>query len=330
VTVSTRFAARIVTWLAVLVPTTGLLADAPDESAPTAIEQALIENGCVASLPPGALDSESYRQCLRARLLSLRADFGRDLEQVTRAERQALDAACTGLRTAGREAYLDCLDAQLASLGAGRKPAPALSPSPFEQVADQSPTITGAHATHPSEPARQLWLSAAVIATTLGLMIAAVGRARFVREPRRPPSSCRECGAELTTAGDLCAPCRRQAAESRRRVQTEAQVDQGARPKEETAARSEPEREISIDPPPEAEAADHAVEPVPARVHEVLFDPYVVLGIMPDATPDEIRAAYEAARSKFDPGLVSHLSSEVQKHFKARALALDRAYQLLA
>ena len=326
---STRFAARIVTWLAVLVPTTGLLAAAPDESAPTAIEQALIENGCVASLPPGALDSESYRQCLRARLLSLRADFGRDLEQVTRAERQELDAACTGLRTAGREAYLDCLDAQLSSLGARRKPAPALDPSPLEQVAAQSPT-TGAQATDPSEPARKLWLSATVIATTLGLMIGAVGRAHFVREPRRPPSSCRECGAELTAAGDLCAPCRREAAESRRRAQTGQPVDQGSRPKEEPAAQSGPEREISIDPPPEAKVADHAVEPVPARVREALFDPYVVLGIMPDATPDEIRAAYEDARTKFDPSLVSHLSAEVQKHFKARALALDRAYQLLA
>jgi preprotein translocase subunit Sec63 len=55
-----------------------------------------------------------------------------------------------------------------------------------------------------------------------------------------------------------------------------------------------------------------------------------VLGIMPDATPEEIRAAYEDAKLKFDPSRVSHLSAEVQKYFKARALALDRAYQLLA
>jgi preprotein translocase subunit Sec63 len=82
--------------------------------------------------------------------------------------------------------------------------------------------------------------------------------------------------------------------------------------------------------PIEADSSDHSLEPVPARVHDSLFDPYVVLGIMPDATSDEIRAAYEDAKSKFDPGLVSHLGPEVQKYFKARAMALDRAYQLLA
>ena len=68
---------------------------------------------------------------------------------------------------------------------------------------------------------------------------------------------------------------------------------------------------------------------MPPRVQEALFNPYVVLGSLPDATPDDIRAAYEDARSKFDPNRVSHLGVEVQRHFKAKALAVDRAYQQL-
>jgi len=364
VIVSTRFVAWILASLAALTPTSVLLADTPEQSAPTAIEQALIENGCVGVLPRGALDSESYRECLRARLLALRADFGRDLEQLTRAERKQLDATCTGLRAAGREAYLDCLDAQLTSLHARRTP--AANPLPQVEVPAPAPVID-AQANSRSALERQSSSSALVIGATLGLVIAVVGGARFIVKTRRPPRTCRQCGTELEAAGDLCAMCRREAAELRRRTATEQRSpengealgagvqelsgehqiqsadalledgcpvrveDENEDQRNEAEAEHEPatdEQETVVSPPVE-KIADHAVEPVPVRVREALFDPYVVLGIMPGATRDEVRTAYEDAKSKFDPKLVSHLSSEVQKHFKARSSALERAYQLL-
>ena len=55
-----------------------------------------------------------------------------------------------------------------------------------------------------------------------------------------------------------------------------------------------------------------------------------VLGVSRDAAPDDSRAAYEQARSKHDHDSVAHLGVDVQEHFREKALAVDRAYQMLA
>jgi preprotein translocase subunit Sec63 len=60
-----------------------------------------------------------------------------------------------------------------------------------------------------------------------------------------------------------------------------------------------------------------------------VFDPYVVLGVPRDASRDEIQAAYQGAKAKYDPDQVAHLSAEVQEHFKAKAQEVDRAHQKL-
>jgi preprotein translocase subunit Sec63 len=59
------------------------------------------------------------------------------------------------------------------------------------------------------------------------------------------------------------------------------------------------------------------------------FDPYAILGLPPDASRDSIDSAYEEARTKYDAEQVSHLSAEVQEHYKLKAQAVERAYQML-
>ena len=54
----------------------------PDQGGSTVIEQALIEHVCGATQSTGARGTDDYDACLRAQLLSLRTDFGRDLSRL--------------------------------------------------------------------------------------------------------------------------------------------------------------------------------------------------------------------------------------------------------
>jgi preprotein translocase subunit Sec63 len=60
-----------------------------------------------------------------------------------------------------------------------------------------------------------------------------------------------------------------------------------------------------------------------------VFDPYTVLGVSRDASQEDIHAAYQEARLKYDADQVDHLGLELQQHFKAKAQAVERAYQQL-
>jgi preprotein translocase subunit Sec63 len=59
------------------------------------------------------------------------------------------------------------------------------------------------------------------------------------------------------------------------------------------------------------------------------FEPYAVLGLAAGATADEIRAAYEKAKAKYDPVHYEHLGLELQAHFKSKADDVERAFQML-
>ena len=54
-----------------------------------------------------------------------------------------------------------------------------------------------------------------------------------------------------------------------------------------------------------------------------------MLGVGRNATKEEIVAAYQAAKSKYDPDQLSYLSAELQEIFKGKAQAVDRAFQML-
>jgi curved DNA-binding protein CbpA len=56
---------------------------------------------------------------------------------------------------------------------------------------------------------------------------------------------------------------------------------------------------------------------------------YAVLGVPPDAAPDQIRAAYEQAKKKYDASQYEHFGVELQAHFKTKAEAVERAFQML-
>src|SRR6202171_3583589 len=128
----------------------GLQVGAPDPGGPTAIEQALIEHACTLTLTQAAETAE-HQQCLSAQLLSLRADFGRDLSRLSVPERKTLDSVCSKIRDArGREAYLECLSAQLLVLRNRRarsNPAPsevaAMPPPPVGEVGAGGPAAPG-------------------------------------------------------------------------------------------------------------------------------------------------------------------------------------------
>ena len=102
--------------------------DRPDAEVPTAIERALMERACVATETVSA-ESYAHQHCLDAKLLSLRSDFGRDLSRLSAPDRRRIDAACSRLHASDqREAYLDCLSAQLTVVhnrqNRGRTPTP--------------------------------------------------------------------------------------------------------------------------------------------------------------------------------------------------------------
>ena len=86
----------------------GLQVGTPDPSPPTALEQALIEHMCTAKRA-GTPGSDAYEGCTSAQLLSLRADFGRDLGRLSVSERRTIDSVCSKVNAArGRDAYLAC------------------------------------------------------------------------------------------------------------------------------------------------------------------------------------------------------------------------------
>src|SRR4051794_18695064 len=195
---------------------------AADPAIPTPLEEALIEYACGPLHPAGALESDAYLDCRKNQLLYLRTEFGRDLRRLSNTERKTLDTTCGGLRMSrGQDAYLSCLQAQLATLpGHGKKvasqaigaAAPAAAPA-------ATPLVSPAPAA--SSPISPLWVGAVFAA-----LIAGAAGAREMKR-RGPPSAgaCRVCGAAVAARGDLCPPCRRDAAETLRRATTE-RVDQ--------------------------------------------------------------------------------------------------------
>ena len=151
----------------------------------------------------------------------------------------------------------------------------------------------------------------------------------------------------LPAAGDLCADCRHDAADARRRAVVE-QADQERRHEEQQRRDAEGEEEearrasVRREEMRRAQAEEErrqqeererrlrAARHVEREEASTEFDPYLILGIEADATADRVQAAYEAAQARYDPREYEHFGIELQEHFKAKAAAVERAYAMLA
>jgi DnaJ-domain-containing protein 1 len=324
-----------------------------DAEVPTAIERALMERACVATETVSA-ESYGHQHCLDAKLLSLRSDFGRDLSRVSASDRRRIDAACSRLRVSDqREAYLDCLSAQLTVVH--NRENHGKTPTPAEAVLASAATPeTATVAASQQRPRASSWGRFALVGgSAAGLLI--VGGVAFVAlKSRRTTHPCRVCGVVVVDS-DLCPTCRHEAAESLRRAAGERAQTQKALEEEERRQRESEAEERDKKARDEEEARLRELElarqrqeeeelqrqvqatvsvaatPLPASVEETdVFDPYVVLGVPSEADPDAILAAYQQAMSKYDPQLVEFLGDEAQAHFKTKAQSIERAYQMLS
>ena len=203
------------TALALMYAATG---HAQEATEPSPIEHALVEYLCRTVQRPAMIGTDAYQSCYASQLAQLRAPFGRKLSTLTAADRKAIDGLCGDFQaTRGRDAYLACLHEQLVSIRTRRglgflfeaplvTPQAAVQPNPL--VASPAPM---------EQPTSTLWWWIAGIVVLAG----GAGGAAFVVVKRRPVPqhhTCRGCGAPLPAAGDLCADCRHDAAEARRRA----------------------------------------------------------------------------------------------------------------
>jgi hypothetical protein len=335
----------------VTAPGVGAQEGTSDPGGATAIEQALVEHACSATRTSGANETDAYRDCLSAQLLSLRADLGRGLSRLSSSERRTLDSVCSDIRAAGgREAYLECLSARLASLRnrlRSATPAPSqgtgLAPPPVSAAANPAPPVRQA-----SSRSRGLW-----IGVTLLTLCVAVGGGLLAVKARRVPRKCRVCGGDVPETGDLCQKCRHEAAEAvrgaalERAGQQRAQEEQrqqsaleeehrvqkalqDAQEEGEARLRQEEEaRQREEDAGEQAQRQEEEARQRSQAVSEEVFDPYAVLGVPQGASLEDIGVAYQQARLKYDPDQVAHLSAEVQEHYRVKAEAVQRAYQKL-
>jgi hypothetical protein len=321
---------------------------APEIPDPTALEHALVDFLCRTAQPAPTPGTDASLLCYNTHLVALRTDFGRDLARLTSAERKTLDAACGEIRERqGRDAYLGCLNGQLTTVRARRNRGHAAAPAAIAEMplAEAAPAPPPQPAAPPTTSSAAWWIGGTLVAVVAGAAGAVVAR-----KSRRTRRQCRTCGQPVDGTGDLCAACRRDAAEAVRRAaqeradQAQAQqeqlrrqaeleerqrIEQAQRDEQMQLRQQEEERQRQ-----EKERARQDEEAARARrqaaeASEDRFDPYAVLGLAPDAVPDAIQAAYEQARTKYDPAEVSHLGVELQEHYKKKALAVERAYQML-
>jgi hypothetical protein len=339
-----------------------------DPGAPTAKEQALMEHAC-RTTQKAAAAQDAYEQCLAARLQSLRADFGTDLGKLSASARGKIDAACSQAQASlGREGYVECLSAQLASL-TGRAHATRAAPagpilSPQGAVAPSAALVMSApqESSAVSVKSATLVLTAVGGVTVFGVVIALVV---FAVKSKRVRHVCRVCSEVLPGTGDLCAPCRHDAAEPLRRAASERAERQRAeeaeqrlqeehadqqrqdllrqeegerlrrledqgRLEEEERRREADARQAEAVARQQFEAPPPTVSAAPSDDADSVFDPYRGLGLTSDASQDEVRAAYDAARMKYDPDLVEHLGFDVKEHYAEKFRTAERAYQMIA
>jgi hypothetical protein len=338
---------------ALFVPT-GAAAAQDDAPKPSAIEHALVEYLCRSIQGPTMLGTEEYQSCYTAQLDAVRQPFGANLSKLTGAERKSLDAWCGPFQAArDRDAYLACLNRQLVRLedqrAAKEESAEAAKQAQGLERESAVPAEAVATLAAPAAPpalaegsSGRLWLVLAI-----GGVASAGGTAFVLMRGKRPSqTACRGCAAPVESGGDMCATCRHEAAEARRRAIAERaeeerlQAEKARREAEvldEEARREQARRDEALRLAAEAEQQRREeqerrlqrAQAQNAGDDDAVFDPYAVLGLAPDATADQVRAAYQQAKAKYDASQYEHFGGELQAHFKAKAEAVERAFQML-
>ncbi len=107
--------------------------------------------------------------------------------------------------------------------------------------------------------------------------------------------------------------------EEARRVQALAQQAELARQQEEARSRDEELRRWQ----------SQAVAAI-AGSAESVFDPLAVLGLPVSPSEEQTRKAYDEARAKYAPDQVAHLGIELQDHYRKKAEAVERAFEMLS
>src|SRR5712692_1544827 len=176
------------------------------------------------------------------------------------------------------------------------------------------------------------WSSGVWIGATLVTVIVAASSVFLAMKTRRAPRKCRVCGTEVSNPGGLCQKCRHEAAEAMRhaaaeranhlraqeeeprRQREEEQRRKRARQEEDARVRQEQARQREEEERQREEKARQAEEEARQRrqtdaASQEVFDPYVVLGVPRGATKEDIHAAYQEAKSKYDPDQVAYLST---------------------
>lgn len=59
------------------------------------------------------------------------------------------------------------------------------------------------------------------------------------------------------------------------------------------------------------------------------MDPHTLLEVSPQASPEEIKAAYKRAVARYHPDKVAHLGKEFQELAHKKLLAIQQAYEIL-
>jgi DnaJ-domain-containing protein 1 len=318
--------------------------DTPDARPPTTLEETLAAHVCGRSQPPSPGEGDAHEQCVHVQFRALRTDFGYNLSHLSTAERSRLDSTCSRFRAKPEslDPYLNCLTAGLVAIRGQRTQGNAIATGEpvFGVLSDLTPGAAAA------EPQRRLSLLTVslligVVLTATALAVAAV---RLRKASSRVERLCQDCGATLPAAGDLCPDCRHRAsvamkqaaadrAEQERAEQERQRLDreraeEKQRLREEQAARLQQAEQVRM---PERPARPAPASPAPEPEDEApdVFDPYVILGVSPAASHDEIAAAYQTATSKYDDAVVAHLGDAVRKHFRAKAAEVEEAYRTL-
>jgi hypothetical protein len=201
-----------------------------------------------------------------------------------------------------------------------------------------------------------MWLVVTLALATLG--VAGVGLVMANKKVRpQAPRVCRACGTGVEGAGDLCVPCRHEAAEALRRAASERaerarsaddpDPQQGERDEDdrqrqaleaEDAQRQHQELARQAEeaaPQAEEEALRRKAEEAEAQrqaictEEDAVFDPYGALDIPPDANADVIQAAHTRAKAKYDAREVEDMGDQIKLHYRQKAEAADRAFQML-